>query len=230
LQGIRDLGREAVSRQGHGAEAGIVARTAFVSPNNNRPTHVLGSRPAQFKAAYRERSFVHYLGRPHLRHLKVYWSLCVLMILAAPVFATTIVMPTDEQLIAKSPVIVEGTVVSSTPVARGNAIWTETTLSVAKTIKGNAAGTITIREMGGVLDNRITKIFGAPEYAPGGHVLVFLTPTPRGDYQTTDLYVGKMTEERKLDGRMLWSRHDEASGVVLLDSNFNPLQARNLQR
>jgi PKD repeat protein len=165
-----------------------------------------------------------------LKHLKVYWSWCVLMILAAPVFATTIVMPTDEQLIAKSPVIVEGTVVSSTPIARGNAIWTETTLSVAKTIKGSVAGTITIREVGGVLDNRITKIFGAPEYVPGEHVLVFLTPTPRGDYQTTDLYVGKMTEERTLDGRMLWSRHDEASGVGLLDSNFNPLEARNVQR
>jgi len=152
------------------------------------------------------------------------------MIVSASAYATTIVMPTDEQLVTKSPVIVEGTVVSSTPISRGNAIWTETRVDVAKTIKGNAAGTITIREMGGIIDNRITKIFGAPEFAVGEHVLLFLTPTPRGDYQTTDLYVGKFTEERTLDGRMLWSRHDEASDVVLLDSNFNPVQARNVQR
>ncbi len=168
-----------------------------------------------------------------MKHFRVYRQSCVLMIVmlaSASAFATTIVMPTDEQLVAKSPVIVEGTVVSSTPFSRGNAIWTETKIDVAKTLKGNAAGTITIRELGGIIDNRITKIFGAPEYAVGEHVLVFLTPTPRGDYQTTDLYVGKFTEERTLDGRMLWSRHDEASGVVLLDSNFNPIAARNVQR
>ena len=51
------------------------------------------------------------------------------------------------------------------------------------------------------LDNRITKIFGAPEYHDGEHVLLFLTPTPRGDYQTTDLYVGKFSEETTLADR-----------------------------
>jgi PKD repeat protein len=165
-----------------------------------------------------------------LKHLKVYWSWCVLMILAVSASATTIVMPTDEQLIAKSPVIVEGTVISTTPVARGNAVWTQTSVSVAKSIKGNVSGNIVISEAGGILDNRITKIFGAPEYTPGEHVLLFLTPTPRGDYQTTDLYIGKFSEERTLDGRMLWSRHDESGDVVLLDASFNPIRAGNVQR
>ena len=165
-----------------------------------------------------------------MKHIRVYGLWCVLMIVCAPLFATTIVMPTDEQLIAKSPVIIEGTVASTNPIARGNAIWTETVIDVAKTIKGNVANTITVREMGGVIDNRITKIFGAPEFSVGEHVLLFLTPTPRGDYQTTDLYVGKFTEERTLNGRMLWSRHDEAADVVLLDSTFNPIPARNVQR
>src|SRR6185369_10485139 len=99
--------------------------------------------------------------------------------------ATTIVMPTDEQLISKAPLIVEGTVVHSAAVDRGNAIWTETTLSVAKVIKGQlpVAGDqlpgsqITIREIGGTLGDRFTKIFGAPEYRDGEHVLLFLTPT-----------------------------------------------------
>src|SRR6185369_14555655 len=90
--------------------------------------------------------------------------------------ATTIVMPTDEQLISKAPLIVEGTVVHSTAVDRGNAIWTETTLSVAQVIKGSASDTITIREIGGTLDGRFTKIFGAPEYRDGEHVLLFLNP------------------------------------------------------
>ena len=164
-------------------------------------------------------------------HLKVsYWLTSVLMLVALAAGATTIVMPSDEQLIDKSPVIVEATVVSSTPVDRGNRIWTETVLSVTRTIKGNVPDQITVGEIGGVIGNRITKIFGAPEYTTGEHVLVFLTPTPRGDYQTMDLFVGKFAEARMANGERLWARHDEAADVALLDQNFQKLPATNVQR
>ncbi|MGH7488850.1 MAG: hypothetical protein ACREMY_25095, partial [bacterium] len=152
-----------------------------------------------------------------MMHSKVYWLTCVLMMFASIAGATTIVMPTDEQLIVKSPLIVEGSVIHSAPVSRDNAIWTETTVAVARAIKGSASGTITIREIGGELDGRITKVFGTPEYRDGEHVLLFLTPTPRGDYQTVDLYVGKFAEETTLAGERLWARHDDAGDVTLLD-------------
>src|SRR5215472_10749253 len=102
-----------------------------------------------------------------MHRARVYWLTCVVMFLAVAGSATTIVMPTDEQLIDKSPVIVEATVVSSTPVDRGNRIWTETVLSVTKTIKGNVPSKVTVREIGGAIDNRITVIFGAPRYTAG---------------------------------------------------------------
>jgi PKD repeat protein len=166
-----------------------------------------------------------------VQHSRVYWLTCILAILFASVAgATTIVMPSDEALVAKSPLIIEGTVVRSTPVAQGDAIWTETVVSVAKTLKGAAADTVTIREIGGILGDRITKIFGAPEYTAGEHVLLFLTPTPRGDYQTTDLYVGKFTDEMTLNGQRLWSRHDDAGDVTLLDRNLAPLAPSHVQR
>jgi len=181
-------------------------------------------------------------------HSKVYWPTCifVMVLFASIAGATTIVMPTDEQLISKAPLIVEGTVVHSTAVDRGNAIWTETTLSVAKVIKGqlpvtgdqlagqpatgNGQPEITIREIGGTLDGRFTKIFGTPEYRDGEHVLLFLNPTPRGDYQTVDLYVGKFAEETTLAGERLWARHDDAGDVTLLDHDFNPLAPSHIQR
>ena len=164
-------------------------------------------------------------------HLKpVYRLTCVLTFLAAAAAATTIVMPTDEQLIAKSPVIVEATVVSSTPVDRGNRIRTETLLSVTKTIKGSVPDQLTVREIGGAIDDRITVIFGAPQYTAGEHVLVFLTPTPRGDYQTVDLFVGKFSDEKMANGEHLWARHDEAADVALLDQNFRKLPTHNVQR
>jgi PKD repeat protein len=165
-----------------------------------------------------------------LKHFRVYWPTCVLLLLASAASATTIVLPTDEQLIRKSPVIVEGTVVSSMPVLRGEGIWTETKLAVDRTIKGDATGELTIREVGGELGGRITKIFGTPVYTPGERVMAFLTPTSRGDYQTIDLFIGKFSEQRAVNGRRLLAREDTAGDVALLDASFQPIVSKNIQR
>lgn len=165
-----------------------------------------------------------------MKHFRVYWLTCVLAMAAAAVSATTIIMPADEQLVAKSPLIVEGTVVSSHAVVRDGRIWTETQLAIEQTLKGSAAATITIREIGGELDGRITKIFGAPSYEPGRRVMAFLTPTPRGDYQTMDLFAGKFAEERTMSGERLWARDEVVDEVRLLDASFHPIAARNVQR
>src|SRR5438067_2335432 len=163
--------------------------------------------------------------------LPVYWLTCVLTIFGAAVAsATTIVLPTDQQLVTKSPLIVEGHVVSSSPIDVNGTIWTETILAVDRTLKGNAAGEITIRELGGEIDDRITKVFGAPEYIAGENVMAFLTPSRRGDYQTTDLYVGKFTQKRTTSGMRLWHRDDITADVALLDSKFHPITAKNVQR
>jgi PKD repeat protein len=165
-----------------------------------------------------------------LKHFRVYWPTCVLMLLASVASATIIVLPTDDQLVRKSPVIVEGTVVSSGPVLRDNGIWTETKLAVDRTIKGDASGELTIREVGGEIDGRITKIFGSPVYAPGERVMAFLAPTPRGDYQTIDLFIGKFTEQRAANGRRLLVRDDTAGDVALLDGSLKPIVSKNVQR
>jgi PKD repeat protein len=165
-----------------------------------------------------------------LKHFRVYWPTCVLMILASAASATTIVLPSDDQLIRKSPVIVEGTVISSAPVLRGEGIWTETKLAVDRTLKGDAAGELTIREIGGEIDGRITKVFGSPVYQPGERVMAFLTPTTRGDYQTIDLFVGKFSEERAANGRRFLVRDDDAGDVLLLDSSLQPIDTKNIQR
>lgn len=164
------------------------------------------------------------------RIFRVYGVTCVLMFAAAfAVRATTIVLPTDEQLIAKAAVIVEGEVLSTTPFDRHGAIWTETSVAVSRTIKGDASGTIAIREPGGVIDDRITKIFGAPEFAAGQHVLLFLD-RDNDAYRVVDLYVGKFAEGETNDGTRLWLRDDVTADVVLLDANFTPIHAQNVQR
>ena len=161
---------------------------------------------------------------------RAYLLTCVLLLTAGAASATTIVMPSDEQLIQKSPVIVQGVVVSTTPVDRGGSIWTETLISVDRTIRGDAAGTIVVSEPGGQLGDRVTVIFGAPRFTVGERVLTFLNATPRGDYQTVDLFVGKFTEDQTVSGQRLWVRNDHEEHVVLLDSELNPQRALNVQR
>ena len=164
-----------------------------------------------------------------MKHFPVYWLTCVLMIVASAASATTIVMPTDDQLIGKSPVVVRGTVLESTVVEREGGLWTETRIDVDQTLKGNAEGVITVREIGGELNGRITKIFGTPEFVAGERVLLFLEPLDRGFYRTIDLYAGKFREARTRDSQMLWMR-EESADVVLLDASFRPIEAETIGR
>lgn len=165
-----------------------------------------------------------------MNKFRVYGLTCVLMMAAAAARATTIIMPTDEQLIAKSPVIVTGTVLSTNAVERNGSVWTEAKVSVANAMKGSVSDTITVRELGGEANGRFTKIFGAAEYKAGERVLLFLEPSPQGGYRTMDLFVGKLTEARQMNGRLLWMRDDAGADATMLDANFEPIHAKNVQR
>ena len=169
-------------------------------------------------------------GAKLLKSLQAYWLTCVLLLTAGVASATTIVMPSDEQLIEKSPVIVEGIVVSTTPVDRGGSIWTETLISVERSIKGDVGSTVLVREPGGVLGENVTVVFGTPRFTAGERVLAFLSETERGDHQTIDLFVGKFSEQQTLDGQRLWVRNDHEEHVLLLDRELNPTRALNVQR
>ncbi|HVT04742.1 MAG TPA: PKD domain-containing protein [Thermoanaerobaculia bacterium] len=164
----------------------------------------------------------------------VYRVTCICLMAMASVQsarATSIVLPTDDQLITKSPVVIEGIVLDSKPVRRGSGIWTETTISVQRQLKGKPVGsTVTVREVGGQIGDDITVLFGAPKFTAGEKVLTFLTPTRRGDYQTTDLFVGKFNSETTRSGRRVWLRDNSAENTTLLDSNFHPIRVKNVLR
>ena len=61
-------------------------------------------------------------------------------------------------------------------------------------------------------------------------MLLFIEPSPQGGYRTMDLFVGKMTEARQMNGRRLWMRDDVGADAVMLDANFQPIKAKNVQR
>jgi len=165
-----------------------------------------------------------------VKSFRVYGLTCVLMLAAVAARATTIILPSDEQLIAKSTFIADATVLSSTPIDRNGTIWTETVLEVSHALKGELPQRVTVRGLGGILDDRITRIFGAPEFVAGERVLVFLEADPRGDYRVVDLMVGKFSEGLTGNGQRLWLREHLESEVHLLDAQLEPIATKNVQR
>ncbi|MEO8218291.1 MAG: PKD domain-containing protein [Acidobacteriota bacterium] len=156
--------------------------------------------------------------------------LLFLLAAAVPSRATTIVLASDDQLVAKSPVIVIGTVASSQAIERNGGIWTETKLTVDETLRGTTRGEVVIRQVGGQLADRGQIIYGSPSYSPGERVLVFLAATQRGDYQTMDLFVGKFTERFTTAGERVWFRPATVGGTALFDQDFKLITSTTAQR
>ena len=63
--------------------------------------------------------------------------------------------------------------------------WTFTSFAIEETWKGappGAAAQITVRLLGGSVGNLTSTVSGVPRFHPGEAVILFLEPTPRGDF------------------------------------------------
>lgn len=143
----------------------------------------------------------------------------------APALATTIVLPSDDRLIEKSPLIVVATVGSSAPVEIEGSIRTETVLHIEQTLKGSAPASVMVYEPGGKVGERLSIVFGTPEYTPGERVLAFLTPAPEGGYRTVDLLTGKFSERPGGESGPVWHRELSVPNVQILDTLHAPSAA-----
>ncbi len=106
--------------------------------------------------------------------------------------ATSYVMPTDAQMVAKAPLVVRAIAIS-TAAGPGNTYpVTDTTFEVSEVFKGFLpASTIIVRSPGGrTSDGRYYKVFGAPRFVAGGESVLFLAPRDDGTYEVIDLALG----------------------------------------
>ena len=71
--------------------------------------------------------------------------------------------------------------------------------------KGSPTNRITVTQPGGTLGSRRVVIPGAPTFAPGEEVVLFLSLNPRGEWLTLDLAQGKFSVER--NGSNAWVRN-----------------------
>jgi hypothetical protein len=123
---------------------------------------------------------------------RAFLTACALLLIVQAASATTFIVPTDDELIAKANAIVIGTVEGSFVQDTEGMIETVYEVRLERSVKGalRADELIRIVEPGGVLPDRGVLVDGAPEYRQGERVLVFLT-REKGQWHTTDLILGK---------------------------------------
>ncbi len=131
----------------------------------------------------------------------------VAFLLASAASATVFQPTTDRQLVDRSETIVVATVRDASPHPGANGyIVTDYRLDVERTIKGTAAGTITISEIGGVAGQRFTFIADSAVYTPGERVMVFLRKRGDGTYFTSAMAMGRFSYTRNATGETVVTR------------------------
>jgi hypothetical protein len=136
-----------------------------------------------------------------------------LSLIAATLSATSFVVPRDRDLVGRADAIVVGTAVEShAQFTKEGGIETVTAIAVDEAVKGNVAATIFVTEPGGNVGNIATVIAGAPRFAPGEKVLLFLKKTARDRWSVADLAVGKFSFTDDLAEPLLLRDADDIVG------------------
>jgi hypothetical protein len=138
-------------------------------------------------------------------------GLLVLLFAASLARAATFLIPSDATLVRASRAVVIATAGES-HVRRAPEGWLETVtaLRVDEAVKGPLASGISIEvtELGGTLGDLAYAVPGAPRYAAGERVLLFLETNARGEWTAKNMAVGKFSfagdllvrDERELTG------------------------------
>lgn len=102
---------------------------------------------------------------------------------AAALHATTVVPLSIEDLTRASSDVIEGRATRSwtTWNAQHTLIYTYTTFEVSKNLKGAAAQSVTVKQVGGSADGYTQKVSGVRQFQVGEDALLFLRPSVARD-------------------------------------------------
>jgi hypothetical protein len=75
-------------------------------------------------------------------------------------------------------------------------VLTETVVRVDETYKGEAMGTVSVLQLGGVVDHMRVHVHGAPAWSRGEEVLLFLDRMDGTNYRVAGFSQGKFNVER----------------------------------
>src|SRR5215471_1807622 len=147
-------------------------------------------------------------------------AVLVICVCASVTTATTVVIPTDLNMIIGARTIVRGRVLSSSAALdeKTGLICTYVRLGVREVLKGNiATREITLKEPGGEAGDRGSLVFGTPRFDPLEHVLVYLDTWPDGSLRVHEMLLGKFSVTRDpATGRPFVVRNTQGAHVEVL--------------
>ena len=134
--------------------------------------------------------------------------------------ASTVVVPSDEEMIIGARAIVRGVVLSSVSGYddQHQGIFTYTTLQVHQVLKGSiSTREIVIKEPGGIVGTRGSTLFGIPQFTPREEVLLYLDTWPDGSLRVYHWFLGKFRITRdERTGEMMVAREQVHERVTVL--------------
>jgi hypothetical protein len=112
--------------------------------------------------------------------MKRRWLLALLLFIACPLRATTVLRLDLDGLVRTSTTIVVGTVESSESywTADGKLILTRNTIRVQQTLKGAVSSRVVVTTVGGTLDDITLHVSGMATFAENEQTVVFVEDTP----------------------------------------------------
>jgi hypothetical protein len=151
----------------------------------------------------------------------------ILLLAGSSALATTVRIPTDEELVCGARAIVRGRVLSVECAMDGERIYTYITLRVQEVLKGNLASRkIVIKEEGGEFAGRGSLTWGTPQFTPDENVLLYLTTRNDGSLRVYDMFLGKFNIiEDKSSGGEWVSRSAPDAKVIIVNSQTNQSEA-----
>lgn len=132
------------------------------------------------------------------------WIKCVILLFclagcAGNGFATTVITPSDDDMIVGARAIVRARVsgISTGMDETQGAVYTYVALQVEEVIKGRVSESrVVLRQPGGEFGDRGTIFYGAPRFSQGEDVLVYLDTWADGSLRVHQMYLGKFSIQK----------------------------------
>ncbi len=125
---------------------------------------------------------------------------------ASPLMATSFVAISDAELLAGSPLVIEGRILAVEPAPVEGLPATDYLVEAERLIKGDlAASALIVRVPGGVRGDGVgLRLYGAPRFAAGEEALLFLTPRRDGTFAVHQFLLGAFHVGEHGSRRVAW--------------------------
>ena len=158
-------------------------------------------------------------------------AFCALFLLASflstPIHAASLVKLDMREMVAESPSIVHGEVVSTQSrwTEDKSTIVTDVRVRVIDALKGQDAGEVVVTQIGGVVGALRVEVYGATALQPGDETILFLSRDRRGASRITGFSQGQFPVEEDRASRKKVIRGMSRDQLKALQSVRGPLTA-----